>query len=181
MLVLKAISMGENTTTVPGTGEGPMFLLNRTWSAIRDDRLVDLLDEGIIGHLDFGTMASLDPEMVDNPAATGALKNAQEASRRGAYVVSFTEDWGRVQFSYVSPGSLRFDPYDNNGEDVILKNFEADRTGVVTKSNFSSYDELMEDVLKDKQRLVWNKFNDDSERAAFKRLFMEADSLGLVQ
>lgn len=181
MLVLKAICRGENTTTVPGTGEGPMFLLNRTWSAIRDDHLVDLLDEGIIGHLDFGTMALLDPEMVGNPVATGALKNDQEASRRGAYVVSFTEDWDRVQFSYVSPGSLRFDSYDNNGEDVILKNFEADRTGVVTKSNFFSYDELTRDVLKDEQRLVWNKFNDDSERAALKRLFMEADSLGLVQ
>lgn len=172
--------MGENSSSVPDSDKGPLFLVNRCASKLRGDDLNELMDNGIIGHLDYSTMEALDADLVEG-SGKGALNNSLEASRRGAYVVSFTDGFERIQLSYVSPASLRFDPFEKNGEQFVLKNFQADLTGVVNESNLPSFDELRSEVLSGRQRLPFHNIDDEGDVETFRRIFMEAHSLGLLE
>jgi len=145
--------------------EGALVVSNRVDPDVPDEIIHELLDEGIVGLLDFKTGRSVDPNDLEstNYPGRGAFGNFAEVSRVGSYLISFTEDFGRVIVSRAGPSSIRFVPVENadpNGGTLWLKCIDTEIHADVDEDEWEGVFE----VVRDRHRNVFGKINDADHR-----------------
>lgn len=139
--------------------EGALVVTNRINPGAPDHIVDELLNEGIIGLLDYDTGKSLNADELSgrNPAGKGALNNMVEFSRVGGYVAAHTKGFDQVIVGRASPDSIRFEEIDSGKYD-----------GTVLKcAKLEVYDEIPEDrfngvyqVIRDRPQQVFSEIND---------------------
>lgn len=120
-------------------GEGALVVSNRVSPDISEEAIDDLLDEGIVGLVDYDIGPSLDPDSLPkkNTTGRGSLKDLMEFSRVGGYLVAHKNGLDRIVAGRARPGSLRFEKIEMvDGSEKVLKCVQLD-----------AYAELDEDEL----------------------------------
>lgn len=145
--------------------EGALVVTNRVNPGAPEKVVDELLDEGIIGQLDYDTGKSLNADELSgsNPAGKGALNNMAEFSRVGGYVVAHTKGFDRVIVGRASPDSIRFEEIKTGTHaGPVLKCAKLEVKGEITEDQFSG----VYQVIRDRPQQVFSEINnpDHAER-----------------
>jgi hypothetical protein len=122
-------------------GDGAMVISNRVSPDVDEEIIDGLLDEGIVGLVDYGIGASLDADLLDksNGVGRGSLNDLREFSRVGGYLVAHKDDVDRVVVGRARPGSLRFEKIEmGDGSEKVLKCVQLDAYGEVGMGEFDA-------------------------------------------
>lgn len=144
--------------TVP---KGARVMSNRVGPGVPDSIIDELLDEGIVGMLDYDIGHSADPDDIDSPSGQGALKNVATFSRTGGYVVSHKVKYDRVVVGRASPSSFRFEELEGGDYDgKVLKCVDLDVHAEISEDGFEGVFE----VVRKRPRQVFNPIGDVDHR-----------------
>lgn len=120
-------------------GDGAMVVSNRVSPDIAEEVIDDLLDEGIVGLVDYNIGPSLDSDRLDktNGPGRGSLNDLREFSRVGGYLLAHKDGLDRIVAGRARPGSLRLEKIEMaDGSEKVLKCVQLD-----------AYAEIAEDEL----------------------------------
>jgi len=141
---------------------GAMVIANFIDVMKAPDMIHELLDEGIVGMLDYRTGYSFDPKDVDssNRMGRGVLRRAGEFSRVGGFVGTHTED-ERLVIGRASPGNIRFEEFEGGDADgLVLKCFQLDAWADVDQDEFAGIHEMLK--ADGQSRSVFNPIHDEA-------------------
>lgn len=125
--------------------DGALVVSNRVSPGVPEAIIDSLLDDGIVGLVDYDIGPSLDKELLDgnNGVGRGTLTALQEFSRVGGYILAHKDGLDRIIAGRARPGSLRFEKVQlNDGSTKVLKCVQLDAYGEVKKGEFEGLDQL---------------------------------------
>lgn len=143
-----------------GQSSGALVITNLIGAAAPGDIIDDLLDEGIVGHLDWEVGASANPEDIDeeNSSGKGSLRRYAEFSRAGGYVITHMKHGDRVLIGRASPSSIRFEEIKGGKYDgKILKCVDLDVWAEIDEDEF----EGIHEVIEARPRNVFHQIQDE--------------------
>jgi hypothetical protein len=107
----------------------------------------ELIEEGIVAHLDYATGRSVDPNDVrdDNNLGKNAIDTLAEFSKVGGYFFGHTDGLGRVIVGRARPGSIRIETVEKPDSTVHLKCIQLDAFGEVRDDEFEGLWEMAND------------------------------------
>jgi hypothetical protein len=120
-------------------GEGAMVVSNRVSPDVDEEIIDGLLDEGVVGLVDYGIGPSLDSDLLDksNGPGRGSLNALKKFSRVGGYLVAHKDGLERVAAGRARPGSLRFEKVEMaDGTEKVLKCVQLDAYGEIGSDEF---------------------------------------------
>lgn len=141
-------------------GAGALVIVNRIGKALPDAVVHELLDDGIVGHLDYGTDASTNPEDVkkENKIGRGSLRRFNQFSRRGGYIVSHMLEGDRIILGRALGGCVRNEEIEGGKYDgKVLNCIQLDEYAEIEAGEFEAIDQL----LASRTRSVFNPPDDD--------------------
>lgn len=158
--------------------QGAMVVKNLVKVEVPDSIVNELLDEGIVGLLDYGIEYSFNPDEIsdDNPLGRGVLSNMPEFSRVGGYVLTRTPKSERIIVGRASPSCIRFEKI-QNGTDVVLKCVELDAYADVTDEGFDG----LHDVIEERPRSVFNPIGNSDHRERVVSVVTQLERNGKIQ
>jgi hypothetical protein len=109
--------------------DGAMVVSNRVSPDVSEEVIDDLLDEGVVGLVDYDIGPSLDPDELskNNTTGRGSLNDLLEFSRVGGYLVAHKDGLDRIVSGRARPGSLRFERIEmSDGSEKVLKCVQLD-------------------------------------------------------
>lgn len=119
--------------------EGAIVVSNRVSPDVDEKVIDDLLDEGIVGAVDYDTGPSLDPEALpeDNTTGRGSLNDFMKFSRVGGYLVAHKNELDRIVAGRARPGSLRLENIEMaDGSVKVLKCVQLDAYAELDEDEF---------------------------------------------
>lgn len=144
--------------------DGAMVVSNRVSPDVPEEVIDDLLDEGVVGLVDYGIGPSLDPEALPKKNATGrgSLNDLLEFSRVGGYLVAHKDGLDRIVSGWARPGSLRFERIEMpDGSEKVLKCVQLDAYAEIAADEL---DEIHQIAGKEGlSRLTFTDLDDEDE------------------
>jgi hypothetical protein len=144
--------------------DGAMVVSNRVSPDVSEKVIDGLLDEGIVGLVDYGIGPSLDPEALpkDNTTGRGSLNDLLEFSRVGGYLVAHKDGLDRIVSGRARPGSLRFERIEmSDGSEKVLKCVQLDAYAEVGEDELEGIHQIS--GMEGRSRHTFTDLDDEDE------------------